>query len=113
MDNLAGFFGDMQAQWFEAGFQKGGEYRCGAGCGCPASLFPSYASNIGQTIPSYEELQKQARGGVYGKKVGYNLHNLSAVEMRAELHRQGLLDPESMDRDKYHRQLCATLTRVQ
>ena len=89
VDKFVGYIGDLQGRWHEAGLQKGGEYRCGAGCGCPSSLLPCYASNVSHTIPTYEQLQMRAIAGMYGKQVGYNLHSLPVEKMRAELQKRG------------------------
>ena len=43
-NSLVGYIGDLQGRWFEADVQKGGEYRCGAGCGCPSSKLQYYSS---------------------------------------------------------------------
>ena len=115
LDVLVGFVGDLQGRWYEAGLQKGGQYRCGAGCGCPTSHLPCYASNVGNAIPSYSELQSRATGGLYGKQIGTNLHYLTADKMRAELRKRGFSKEAvaAMPRDVLNEKLRSLLQGVQ
>ena len=113
VDALVGYIGDLQGRWFEAGLQKGGEYRCGAGCGCPSSRIKFYADNVSRTLPSYRDLQQRALAGMYGRVPGVNLHHLPIARLRNELHRRGIRNTALMDRPQLNQELRAILKGVQ
>ena len=85
-DEIVFFTGDMQARWYELGVQKGGAFKCGAGCGCPSSAIAAYFEQPNRCIPSTDAFQKRATAGKYGKQSGAtNLHGLPAKELRQEV----------------------------
>ena len=112
IDTLRGYTGDLQARWHEAGVQKGGEYRCGVGCGCPTSLLPNYASNLGYKIPSFRELQVRATAGFYGNKPGMNLHQLSLEQLHTELRARGMARVTTMNKVDASKHFCNLLQGV-
>lgn len=113
VDAIVGFAGDHQARWFEAGVQKGGAYTCGSGCGALASMYPWYPTNANSQIPSMAELQRRATSGTFGRKAGFNLHSLTAVQTRIELEDRGMKDVTALDAKEAKQTLRGLLRGVQ
>ena len=60
-----------------------------------------------------KELQERANAGTYGRKPGFNLHELNTREMRIELSKWGVNGTARMDKERLRQKLRSRLTGVQ
>ena len=99
------FIGDHLAQQYERGTQHGGTCTCA----CKQSMFEDFAHTVHCEWRSYNDIQKIAISGKYGKQAGQlkPLDSLLVAQLREELHARSVYDT-----DKCKLELQIMLTNI-